>query len=159
MTFAKLDAHHYYLEVDFEKMRLYNYKGGWRNIDENSDEWMYATLVEADSWRDLYLKTGYCPLCCSFSERDIWMDPDGRTYYGEGHEWCAEQIGKVVFGVDGCCGDDLISYGWIKLTTSAMLPIYLDSGLYDNITYEQEGYLRKWASYNKITLFDDEVWR
>ena len=98
MTFAKLEAHHYYLRVDYDKMRLYNYKGGWRDIDENSDEWMFATLVEADGWRDLYLKTGYCPLTCSYADRDIWMDPDGMTYEGVAHELCAEKIGEIHFG-------------------------------------------------------------
>ena len=159
MTFAKLEAHHYYLRVDYDKMRLYNFKGGWRNIDENSDEWMFATLVEADSWRDLYLKTGYCPLTCFYAENDIWMDPCGVTYEGDGHELCAEKIGEILFGKEDMCGDDLITLGWIKLTTGPMLPIYLERGFYDSITYEQEGYLRKWSEANKITLFDNEVWR
>ena len=158
MTFAKLDAHHYYLRVDYEKMRLYNYKGGWQDIDENSEDWMFATLVEADSWRDLYLKTGYCPVACFYAERDIWMDPDGATYEGDGHELYAEKIGEILFGVEECCGDDLIRYGWIKLTTGPMLPIYLERGFYDNITYEQERTIRKWADANKILLFNDIGW-
>ena len=159
MTFAKLDAHHYYLRVDYDKMRLYNFKGGWQDIDENSDEWMFATIVEADSWRDLYLKTGYCPLACSYTTRDIWMDPDGVTYEGFAHELCAERIGEILFGKEDMYGDDLINLGWIKLTTSLMLSIYLERGFYDSITYEQESCLRKWAEANGVTLFDNEVWR
>ena len=158
MTFAKLDGHHFYYQVDFDRMRLYNFKGGWRDIDENSEDWMYSTLIEAENWHDLYKKTGYCPLTCSYFEHDLWVDPDGNCYEGLGHEACAEYIGEILFGVEDVDGDDLIRYGWIKLTASSMLPLYIDHGMYDSITYEQERTLRKWAEANKVSLFEEVTW-
>jgi hypothetical protein len=60
MKFVKLCGDEYwYLWEEFD-MKLRNFKGGWRTIDENSDEWMLSTIIEAKSWYDLYKKTGFC---------------------------------------------------------------------------------------------------
>ena len=64
MTFVKLSGQPHWYKCDFEKMRLYNFKGEWREIDKNSEEWMYATLMELEDWHDLYVKVGYHPMCC-----------------------------------------------------------------------------------------------
>jgi hypothetical protein len=158
MTFAKLDGHHFYYQVDFDRMRLYNFKGGWRDIDENSEDWMYSTLIEAENWHELYKKTGYCPMACSYFERDLWVDPDGNCYEGLAHEICAEYIGEILFGTEDMGGDELIRCGWIKLTTSCMLSLYIDHGMYNHITYEQERIIRKWAEANKVSLFEEVTW-
>ena len=159
MKFVKLSGQQYWhLWEEFE-MKLRNFKGGWRTIDENSDEWMYSTIIEADSWYDLYKKTGFCPMLAPIWEHDLWVDTEGNCYEGNGHEWCAEKIGECVFGIPNMSGDDLINlYGWIKLTDSGMLKFYLDEGMYDHITYEQQLTLLDWAKGHRISLFDGERW-
>jgi hypothetical protein len=74
MKFVKLCGNeHWYLWEEFD-MKLRNFKGGWRTIDENSDEWMLSTIIEADSWYDLHKKTGFCPMLVSLREHDPWVD-------------------------------------------------------------------------------------
>lgn len=158
MTFVKPFGETGYWEWDKARMRLYNYHCGHHDIDENSDEWMHAHLVEAKDWHDLYMKTGFCPLYVSYMERDMWVDPDGGCYEGLAHEVCAEDIGEVLWGRDDVDGDELIRLGWIKLTTSGMLTYYLDYGMYDHITYEQERVIRAWAEYWGVKEFDGEEW-
>lgn len=160
MKFVKLYCDDYwYLWEEFD-MKLRNFKGGFRYIDENSEDWMFATVINADSWYDLYKKTGFAPMEVPIWTRDVWMDTEGRTYDGVAHELCAEKIGESMFGIPDMTGDDLIHlYGWIKLTTSGMLRYYLDDGMYDHITFEQEESLREWARLNRVTLFDTEEWR
>ena len=60
MKFVKLCGEPDYWRLNEERMRLYNYQNNSFVIDENSDKWMLSTIVEAEDWRDLYLKTGYC---------------------------------------------------------------------------------------------------
>ena len=159
MKFVKLCGDEYwYLWEEFD-MKLRNFKGGWRTIDENSDEWMLSTIIEADSWYDLYKKTGFCPMLVPNWTHDVWMDTLGNTYEGDGHEWCAEKIGEILFGVPDTSGDDLIQlYGWIKLTTGPMLKYYFDEGMYDHLSMEQVPALREWARLNRVHLFDGEEW-
>ena len=90
---------------------------------------------------------------------DVWMDTLGNTYEGDGHEWCAEKIGEILFGVPDTSGDDLIQlFGWIKLTTGPMLKYYLEDGMYDHLSMEQVPALREWARLNRVYLFDEEEW-
>ena len=60
MKFLK-ESDNGYWEVDLDRMRLYNYFGGWHEIDENSEEWLEGHLIEAEDWHDLYNKTGFIP--------------------------------------------------------------------------------------------------
>ena len=158
MTFVKLSGQHGWWEWDRDRMRLYNYDCGHTDIDENSDEWMGATLLEADDWHDLFVKTGYCPLYAPIWKNDLWVDIDGRTYEGMAHEVCAEDIGEILWGRDDVDGDELIRLGWIKLTTSGMLTYYIDYGMYDHITMEQEDVIRRWAADHGVKEFDNERW-
>lgn len=159
MKFVKLSGQSYWYEWEEFDMKLRNFKGGWRNIDENSDEWMYSTIIEAGSWYDLYKKTGFCPMLVPIWTRDVWMDTEGNFYEGLAHELCAEKIGECMFGIPDMSGDDLINQmGWVKLTTSCMLKFYLDDGMYDHITAAQETAMRAWAAANRVTLFDEERW-
>jgi hypothetical protein len=159
MKFVRLYGDEYwYLWEEFD-MKLRNFKGGWRTIDENSDEWMLSIIIEADSWHDLYKKTGFCPMLVPNWTHDVWMDTLGNTYEGDGHEWCAEKIGEILFGVPDTSGDDLIQlFGWIKLTTGPMLKYYFDEGMYDHLSMEQVPALREWARLNRVHLFDGEEW-
>lgn len=61
MTFLRYKDTDFWWEVDYEKMKVYNYYGGWHNINENSEEYMYGEICEVDSWRDLYLKKHFDP--------------------------------------------------------------------------------------------------
>ena len=159
MKFVKLSGQSYWYEWKEFNMKLRNFKGGWRDIDENSDEWMYSTIIEADSWHELYKKTGFCPMLVPNWTHDVWMDTEGNTYEGDGHEWCAEKIGEILFGVPDTSGDDLIQlYGWIKLTTGPMLKYYFNDGMYDHLSIEQVPALRAWARLNRVHLFDEEEW-
>jgi hypothetical protein len=74
------------------------------------------------------------------------------------HEVCAEDIGEILWGRDDIDGDELIRLGWIKLTTSGMLTYYIDYGMYDHITMEQEDVIRRWAAEHGVKEFDDERW-
>ena len=60
--FVKLSGSAWWYRWDEDRFVLKNFRGGWRDIDENSDEWMLSTIIEADSWHDLYVKTGFNPL-------------------------------------------------------------------------------------------------
>ena len=42
-------------------MTVYNMAGGHHNIDENSEAFMFSTVIRAESWADLCRKTGYNP--------------------------------------------------------------------------------------------------
>lgn len=163
MTFVKLFGDYGYYHWDKEQMRLYNFRGGWRTIDENSEGWGKATTIEAESWHRLYLITGYCPLMVDLYARDAWMDTDGNLYEGDGHSYWAERISEFLFGYNSEYdiydpADELVEvYGWVKITTSLMLPYYISSGMYDNLNYEQRDTLRKWAIiHDKIDLFTAE---
>ena len=164
MTFVRLFGDSHYYHWDKDKMKLYNFHNGWRTIDENSEQWMNAWLIEADDWHDLYIQTGYCPLFTDSWRHDVWVDTEGNFYEGDGHSLCAEKICEVLFGYDENVSlydpsDCLIDwYGWIKLTTSPMLTYYLEDGLYDHITQEQVNAIKEWSNKNGIVLFDKESW-
>ena len=161
MKFVKLCGEPEYWRLNEERMRLYNYQNGSFAIDENSDEWMLSTIVEAEDWRDLYLKTGYCALYAHDFPRETWIDTDGMCYEGRyrSHEGLAEEIGNIVFGKDNMNGDDLFQLlGWIKVTPSVMLQHYFDEGYYDHLTMAQVETLRKWAEAWNVHLFDGEEW-
>lgn len=158
MTFVKPYGERDYWEWDRDRMRLYNYDCGHYDINENSDSWMLATVKEADSWHDLYVKTGYCPLYVDYTERDLWVSPDGICYYGEAHEVRAEDICEILWDNKNGGGDELDRLGWIKLTTSGMLTYYIDYGMYDHITVAQEQIIRKWSEHWGIKEFDNEEW-
>ena len=161
MKFVKLCGEPKYWRLDEERMRLYNYQNGSFAIDENSDEWVLSTIVEAEDWRDLYLKTEYCVLYAHDVPRETWIDPDGMCYEGcyHSHEVLAKESGKIVFGEDDMNGDDLFNkFGWIKVTTSLMLQHYFDEGYYDCITVAQMGTLRKWAEAWNVHIFDNVEW-
>ena len=161
--FVKLSGSAYWYKWDEEKFILKNFRGGWRDIDENSDEWMYSTIMEADSWHDLYVKTGFNPMWEFNPPRDAWLDREGNFYDGTAHELCAEKIIEVIYGLTndeyvGSSADALVGNGWVKLTTSAMLPYYYDDGMYDYISEAQARAIKEWALEWRIHWFDNEHW-
>ena len=155
MKFVKLSGQHHWYEWDEVKFRLYNFRGGWMSIDENSDEWMYSTIVELDSWHDLYMQMGYDPTLSLRIENDHWLAPDGRLHCGDGHELCAEMICELLYGeqdnfITFYAADHLVENGWVKLTTYAMLPFYVESGMYRHLTSEQKDTISLWCHANNI---------
>ena len=138
------------------EMKVYNYRGGWHEINENSPAWMSATVLrDVKDWHDLFLQTGYCFLSRGQQlSSDMWIEPNGTFYVCEdgGHELAAEDIFDIVYGEDAedvyCVGDTLIKRGWIKVTTSHfMLEQYCLCGMYDNLRYTaQKETLRMWAN-------------
>lgn len=125
----------------------YNYNGGWHKINENSEKFMYGTIVTLDDWIHLYKLYGYCPFLTQIPTTDMWIAPDGKMYdCGScgAHELTAQNIIEIFFDQDEefwDSGDKLIGYGWVKVTTTLMYQYYHESGMYDSMTDEQ------WVSY------------
>ena len=166
MTFVKLSGEPHFYRFNQEKFRLYNFRGGWRSIDENSTDWMYSTHIEAEDWHDLYLSTSYNPMLASVMDRDVWLDPEGRFYDGEGHSLCAEYICEILWGYTDdnppeamwSADDFLIRKGWVKLTPDAMLPYYISQGMYERLSEYQVHSIRDWANHWGINSFKKEWW-
>ena len=139
-----------YWEWDEEEMILNNRYHGWRSINENSPEWMNATIIEANDWHDLYLKTGYTDLYRGNKmEPCVWVDPDGDFWKGDCHEVDAEDICEVVLGIDADlyeAGDYLFKLGWTKLSTW-MFSCYCSDHTYDNITTYQARAIKEWCDH------------
>ena len=127
-----------YWEVDLNRMRLYNYNGGWHSIDENSEEWCDGEIVNADSWHDLYKQTGLGLVA--------WLSPEGISYPSEAHIVLADDICDILYGLDDeeYSDDYLVSSGWVKIS-NYMLSYYIDQGYYDNITPKQREVLLEWC--------------
>lgn len=149
MTFLKYKNSEDWWELVDQKGELvaYNYLGGWHNVDENSEEYMYGTVVTLNNWNHLYERYGYCPFYTEEPKRDMWIAPDGKMYdcgaIGA-HEVTAQYLLEIIFDEDEglfVSGDKLIDYGWVKVTTSLMYQYYHESGMYDAMTDEQ------WISY------------
>lgn len=160
MTFVKMGDG--YWEWDKDRMMLYNYNDGHTYIDENSEEWAAATTCEADSWHDLYVKTGFNPLVIPYYlARDAWLSPEGEFHEGPVHDFWAEKIMEILFGEDGSfdyCSDYLKEQGWVKLTTSVMLNYYIEDGMYDHLTMAQKESMSLWADvYGLSEVFDEAL--
>lgn len=137
-----------YWEWDEPRMRLVNRAHGSHDIDENSPEWINATIVEAEDWHDLYLKTGWTDLYLGNKLLPcIWVDPDGECWKGDCHEVDAEDIAEVLYGKTvslNYAGDFLYTHGWIKLS-NWMFHTYAESDMYDNITIYQVRTIKEWC--------------
>ena len=153
MTFLNIFDSWY--EWDKESMHMYSYGGSWCEVDENSSDFLNALTLEADSWHDLYLKTGFNPLRCDEYTADVWVDVNGDFFTGDSHEVQARSLCEIVYGVtdNNYGGDYLLKRGWIKLTTGFMLRAYKRSGMYDNINKHQSVAIIKWCDIHKIEYF------
>lgn len=147
MRFIQLqgDTDWYLLEDDGY---LSNYKEGGFYPDENSPEWMNATTAHYDSWYELCQAEHYYPTHTTYKTNDVWLAPWGEFFDGYAHEVAAQAICDYMYGQNErlyAAGDYLIERGWIKLTTSLMLGIYENNGMYDNMTWEQQEAAHYWA--------------
>lgn len=145
-------------ELDFDRMKMWNYKGGYMPINENDEDFMTAECRDFESWHECYKTTGYMPWETErFIEDDIWIAPNGRYVVCKSHEGTAEEILEVLYGVEykhGICehGDKLINeYGWIKASRWFwdMHLSYLCNGW--DMTKEQAVTLQKWCEHFRIT--------
>ena len=88
--------------------------------------------------------------------KDIFMT-ESLTKYAQ------KKIVEVVYGLQsadyvGSASDILVGNGWIKLTTSAMLPYYIQDGMYYCLSYDQVRAIREWANDYKVDAFEKERW-
>ena len=82
-------------------MTVFNMAGGHHDINENSEEYMLGTVVEAEDWPDLCRKMKYNPWKVDSPTREMWIDPDGTMYdCGEwgAHEMTAQNILENLLG-------------------------------------------------------------
>ena len=127
-----------------------------KTIDENSPEWINATIVEAEDLHDLYLKTGYSDLLRAPRETCLWLDPEGQCWKGDCHTIDAENIVEVLYGTDVLesvetdAADFLIDHGWVKLSATLMLQYYCESHMYGNITAAQARTIKDWCDYFSV---------
>ena len=151
MKFLKHANEDHWWEWDTEKMKVYNYHGGWHDIDENSlGEYAYR---EFDSWHELYLATGFCPIeedvyCCS-----AWLSPDGRFFEATAHACAAEEICELIFGkeIDIWEAEDFLEeHGWVRVTTSIMWEVRESYWFDKDLTQTQLDALWDWCElHNK----------
>lgn len=137
-----------------DKMRLENRNFGHQDVNEKNPRWLYAEIIEAKNWHDLYMKTGWSDLWLSdCHHNNLWVDPEGECWEGEAHEVVAEDILEVVYGeetkLSDYPADKLINRGWIKLSVF-MAQIYADSDMYFNITRDQAITIKEWCEWAEI---------
>lgn len=150
-----------YWEIDLTKMRLYNYHGGWHDIDENSEDWLEGKIIEADNWHDLYLLKGYNPLAGDYTSSEGWLDLDGNFWQGNGHSIIASEICELYYGLEmeEYAESFLVEHGWIKYTAWFMYDLYFQDGHYNFLTKEQYESFYDWCIYHHKTFPTDVVIR
>ena len=107
-------------ELNKDKMEAFSFEGGFHNI---SDEQLRSSeTCECDSWHDLFVLTGWCPLEVNIRWSNVWIAPNGKFFNGDAHDNRAEDILEVIFGEENVDwpGDRLEEMGWIRATTSLM---------------------------------------
>lgn len=137
-------------EWDRENVVAYNYMGGWHNVNENSLGGVEC--YEYDSWHELYLAKHFCPLETDIWERDVWISPEGKYYYGEAHAVEAEHICDIIYGLDldmDDAEDYLENLGWVRATTSLMWEVRFDTWEDKRLTQRQYDALWDWCECHK----------
>ena len=135
---------------DRENMKAYNYMRGWHNVNENRLDGVEC--YEYDSWHELYLAKHYCPLESDKWERDAWISPEGKYYYGEAHAVEAEYICDIIYGLEldmDDAEDYLEKIGWVRVTTSLMWDIRFDKLKEKRLTQRQYDALWDWCECHK----------
>lgn len=150
-----------YWRVDLDNMLLFNYHGGYHEINENSPDWLDGILIEAESWHELYLMKKYNPIEGDYTSSEGWIAPDGSFWEGTAHSILAFDICRIKYGLEmeDWAADFLVDHGWIKFTCSTMYNIYLKSNHYDYMTKEQYENLYEWCVYHKKPFPVDAVIR
>ena len=140
MLFINYPTRDQWREWDQNKMKAFNYMGGWCDVDENALGGVEC--VELDSWHDLYLVKHFCPLVAEKRYSDVWISPDGDYYDGNAHDVAAEHLLKIIYGEPEdehifCAGDKLEALGWVRATTSMMWQVRLEDWKHKTVTQAQ----------------------
>lgn len=147
MYFVKKSNNEYW-ELDKEKMKVFNFHGGFHNITKQELE--SSKILKCNSWHELYEKTKYCPLTANIKWIDVWISPNGTFYNGDAHDNRAEEILELVYDETDIDypGDRLEQQGWIRATTSLMWEVRMDSWHDKKLTQKQYDALWDWCQYH-----------
>lgn len=150
LTFIKYPNDNAWWKFNKKQMRAYNHRGGHRDIDEETLN--QVECFECNSWHELFLAKGFCPIERDIRNNDVWIAPNGKFYDGLAHEVTARQILDIIFGenIDDYCGDILEKRGWIRATTSLMWDIRLDEFDGKILTQSQYDALWDWCLEHNI---------
>ena len=137
-------------KLDKEKLTAYNYMGGYHYIKE--DELSNFKIFECSSWHELYIAKNYCPLESNMKCCNAWLSPDGKIYEATSHEVTAEKLFDIIYGIEPTwAGDELESKGWVRITTSLMWDIRLDTWQNYSLTQKQQDVLWDWCQHHNKT--------
>lgn len=149
MKFIKFDGDYVWNEFDEANLLARNLVGGYRKIDKNSFEYINSTIIEAENWHDLHLKTGWLgPWVTIIYPHAGWLTPDGLFYQCNAHDIDAVKIVEFLYGkyMDTSeAADFLTQRGWLKITTSLMWDIRLEEENKWYLTPIQEKKLFEWC--------------
>lgn len=139
-------------ELNKEEMRAYNYMGGSHGITE--DDINNADRIECKNWHELYLVKHFCPIKTDKWEREAWLSPEGEFYEGEAHAIMAESICEIIYGkepdADTFFGEDFLEErGWVRVASSFMWQVRLDSWTGKRLTQKQYDALWDWCECHK----------
>lgn len=137
-----------WLELNRDKMIAFNYYGDWRCIEPSDID--ILDIREFNSWHDLYVNTGYCPIIVDIRYKDVWVSPDGKYYNGDAHDNRAEEILDIIYGETNVdwYEDRLEELGWIRATTSLMWNMRLEGEYWNNKCLTTQQYTALCAWYN-----------
>jgi hypothetical protein len=150
MIFIK-DLKKFWWELDKEKNIVFNYNGGFHDIKE--EELKHYKTLECDSWHELYLLTGFCPLQEDIKCNAVWISPDGKFYDGDAHDCRAEDLLDILYGKESPYpGDRLEELGWIRATTSLMWEVREEDFKNKKLPQKQYDALFDWCNVHGKTF-------
>ncbi len=158
MRFLKYANQDFWWKWPEDGMTVFNINYGHHDIDENNPNFMYGTVVDADSWADLMDKMDWNPWRTLEPRPHMWISPWGEMFDCDdwgAHESIADNIVEHILQMDPdelptwSAGDYLINYHhWIKVTTGPMYQYYVESNMYDPMLMTEEQYdsYTKWRN-------------
>ena len=152
MNFIKISNENNYLELNKEKMLVYNFLGGHHPITQ--EELNNSEIIELNDWHELYCSKHYCPLETDKYEHAVWISPEGKFYQGNAHEVQAEDLCEIIYGEKEifCAGDYLEEHGWIRAARTFMWEIRFDEMNQKQLTQKQYDALYDWCECNRKTF-------
>ena len=136
-------------ELDKENNIVYNYNGGFHDIDKN--EINEKEVFEGKNWHDLYEAKHYCALETTVRSCHVWISSDGKFYEAEAHEIAAESICEIIYGIEPMFpGDELEKRGWIRAATGPMWQVRFDKWKDKNLTQKQQNALWDWCKRHQL---------
>ncbi len=155
MTFVKFQNDNKWWLYEEKYNSISQINASFQKIYPDDPKWKEAEIINLDSWFQLCKLKNYYPTETGITERDLWVDPDGRCFQGEAHELQAEYLCEYLYDMHLTmdsfpltAADLLIKAGWVKLTTSLMHDYYIEDGMYDKLTIDQIETIRSWELYH-----------